>query len=106
MMGFIETFQEIFKVNAAVTIIFWCGMNVARTYSLDKDMLRAKIFLNFDFIQKTWKSISIAGLAIATNALVQLGWFNGMTGITELTYIIFLIAFIHAVYSWYVLISR
>ncbi len=106
MMGFIETFQEIFKVNAAVSIIFWCGMNVTRTCSLDKDMLRAKIFLNFDFIQKIWISISIAGLAIAVNALVQLGWFNGMTGITELTYIVFILAFIHAVYSWHVLVSR
>ena len=105
-MGFIETFQAIFKVNAAVSIIFWCGMNVVRTYSLDKDMLKAKIFLNFDFIQKTWLSIAIAGLAIATNALVQLGWFNSMAGITELTYIVFLMAFIHAVYSWYVLVSK
>jgi hypothetical protein len=106
MMGFFEIFQEIFKVNAAVSIIFWCGMNVARTCSLDKDLLNAKIFLNFDFIQKTWISISVAGLAIATNALVRLGWFNGMTGIIELTYIVFLMAFIHAVYSWYVLVSR
>ena len=105
-MGFIETFQEIFRVNAAVSIIFWCGINVARTYRLDKDMLKAKIFLNFDIIQRTSINISVAGFAIAINTLIQLSGFTGMTDIINFTYIIFLIAFIHAIYSWNLLVSR
>ncbi len=111
-MGFIETFMEIFNVNAAVAIIFFCGLVLFKTRKLDRDLLRARLFLNYATMQRTWQYIPIAGASFALNDLARfasrftdIGDILSSYYVVELIQIIFLMVFIHAVYSWYSFIS-
>ncbi len=80
--------------------------------SVDKDLLKARLFLNDTVLQRTWLYISISGAGFALNTMIKFAVNFTPTGkvlgdyyLVELTQLIFLLAFIIAVYSWYIFIG-
>ena len=115
-MGFIETFVEIYNAGAAFIIIFLIGQILFMMRKVDKDLLKARLFLNETVMQRTWIYISVAGAAFAINTLIKFVVRFAYAGETtsrvinefyfvEFTQFIFLISFILAVYNWYVFIG-
>jgi hypothetical protein len=111
-MGFIEAFIEIYNAIAALLIIFFIGQILLLMSKVDKDVLKARLFLNEAVMQKTWVYISIAGASFALNALIKFvirlsdtGEIPQMNFLVESSQFIFLLSFILAVYNWYVFVS-
>lgn len=111
-MNFIETFIEIYNAGAAFIIIFLIGQILFMMRRVDKDLLKARLFLNEQIMQRTWIYISVAGAAFAMNTLVKFVLRFTTSGkaletfyLVEFTQLIFLISFILAVYNWYIFIG-
>jgi hypothetical protein len=111
-IGFIETIIEIYNAIAALIIIFFIGQILFLMNKVDKDLLKARLFLNEAVMQKTWVYISIAGASFALNALIKFAIRLSNTGeipqinfLVESSQFIFLLSFILAVYNWYVFVS-
>lgn len=111
-MSFIETFIEIYNAGSAFIIIFLIGQILFMMRRADKDLMKAKLFLNDAVLQRTWLYLSIAGAAFALNTLIKFvvrfttaGDVLNVFYMVELTQLIFLIAFILAVSNWYGFIS-
>jgi hypothetical protein len=115
-MGFTETFVEIYNAGAAFVIIFLIGQILFMMRKVDKDLLKARLFLNETVMQRTWIYISVAGAAFAINTLikfvVRFTYAEETTSrvinefyFVEFTQFIFLISFILAVYNWYIFIG-
>lgn len=111
-MSFIETFIEIYNAGSAFIIIFLIGQILFMMRRADKDLMKAKLFLNDAVLQRTWLYLSIAGAAFALNTLIKFvvrfttaGDVLNVYYMVELTQLIFLIAFILAVSNWYGFIS-
>ncbi len=111
-MTFIETFIEIYNAGAAFVIIFLIGQILFMMRKVDKDLLKARLFLNESIMQRTWIYISVAGAAFALNTLIKFivrfttpGEIFTTYSLVEFTQLIFLIAFILAVYNWYIFIG-
>lgn len=106
-MGYIEGFFEIYNAGAAFIIIFLIGQIIFIMRRVDKDVLKARLFLDSMVMHRTWMYISVSGAAFALNTLVKFvirftsngRYFEGFY-IVEMTQLIFLISFIMAVYSW------
>ncbi len=112
-MSYIEIFMEIFNVCAATLVVLISGLVIFNMQRLNRDLLKARIFLNDAIIQQTWTYISIAGAAFALNAVIKFMVLFTRTGeilnkyyMVEITQVIFLFAFIHAIYSYFVFISK
>lgn len=111
-MGFIETIIEIYNAIAALIIIFFIGQILFLMSKVDKDLLKARLFLNEAVMQKTWVYISIAGASFALNALIKFairlsdaGEIPQMNFLVESSQFIFLLSFILAISNWYVFVS-
>lgn len=111
-MSFIETFIEVYNAGAAFILIFLIGQILLMMRRVDKDLLKAKLFLNENVLQRTWLYISISGAGFALNTMIKFTIKFTTTGkvlgdfyLVELTQLIFLLSFIIAVYSWYVFIG-
>lgn len=111
-MSFIETFIEVYNAGAAFIIIFLIGQILFMMRKVDKDLLKARLFLNESIMQRTWVYISVAGAAFALNTLIKFIVRFSESGealspfyLVEFTQLIFLIAFILAVYNWYIFIG-
>ncbi len=111
-MNFIETFIEIYNAGAAFIIIFLIGQILFMMRRVDKDLLKARLFLNEEIMQRTWIYISVAGASFALNTLVKFIEKFTTSGealqpfhLVEFTQLIFLISFILAVYNWYIFIG-
>lgn len=108
---FIQTFFQVYTIGAAFILMFLIGQILFMMHKVDKDLLKAKLFLNERVMQKTWMYISIAGASFALNALVkfatQTAWGEVLSTyrLYELTQLVFLVAFIIAVYNWYVFVG-
>ncbi|MFA4935447.1 MAG: hypothetical protein WC568_06385 [Candidatus Methanoperedens sp.] len=109
---FFPIFLEIYTAGAAFVLIFLIGQILYMMHKVDKTLLKAKLFLNDDVMQRTWMYISIAGASFGVNTLVKFAvsltqWGKAMENfyMFELTQILFLISFIMAVYNWYVFIG-
>ncbi len=107
-MGFLGVLMELYNVSAAVFIIFFCGLAILKLRGMDRDLLKAKLFLNDTIIKRTWIYISIGGLFLALNALAKfMGEFTALGDVfsnyrvAELTQISFLTAFTFSTYNWY-----
>jgi hypothetical protein len=79
---------------------------------VDKDLLKARLFLNEEIMQRTWIYISVAGASFALNTLVKFVIRFTTSGdaletfyLVEFTQFIFLVSFILAVYNWYIFIG-
>lgn len=108
-LSFLEIFLEVYNAGAAFIIIFLIGQILLMMRRVDKSLLKAKLFLNEEVMQRTWMYISITGAAFALNALIKfidrftaLGEGLKIFYMVELTQLLFLISFILAVYNWYV----
>lgn len=111
-MNFIETFIEIYNAGAAFIIIFLIGQIIFMMRKVDKELLKARLFLNESIMQRTWIYISVAGASFALNTLIKFIVRFTTTGevlspfyLVEFTQLLFLIAFILAVYNWYIFIG-
>ncbi len=111
-MYFIEAFVEIYNVEASVILIFFCGLAVLKLRKLNRNLLRARLFLNNAILEKTWTYISIGIAFLAFNALIKfvsrfsaIGDILNNYYIVELTQMIFLTTFSLAVYSCYLFIN-
>ncbi|TFH38693.1 MAG: hypothetical protein E4G94_11975 [ANME-2 cluster archaeon] len=109
MDGFIGTFIELYNMGAAFILIFMIGQILIMLRNVDKEMLKARIFLREDILEKTWMFIAIAGASFALNAMtnfIETQLFINTYFLNEATQIIFIIAFILAVYQWYSFINN
>ncbi len=111
-MEFIDAFIEIYNAGAAFIIIFLIGQILLMMRKVDKDLLKARLFLNETVMQRTWIYISVAGAAFALNTFIKfiirftiMGNIFSPFHLVELTQLIFLVAFILAVYNWYIFIG-
>ncbi len=112
ILKFFETFMELFNLNAALIIIILTAHVLLTMNKLDRGLLKARLFLHADVFEQIWTSISIAGAAFALNALLKLvGLYLIVKDIiydfrlVEITQVIFLLSFIHAVFTWYLFIT-
>ena len=111
-MNYIEVFIEIYNVIAALIIIFLIGQILFMMRKVDKDLFKARLFLNETVLHQTWMYISIAGASFALHSFIKLitiitqkGEILKMLYTIELTQVIFLISFVLAVYNWYVFVG-
>lgn len=107
-MGYVETLMEIYNTGAAFILIFLIGQIIIMMHRVDKDLLKARLFLNDVVLQRTWIYISVSGASFALNTVVKFAVRFTSTGavlenlyLIELTQLIFLLAFVFAVYNWY-----
>lgn len=105
---FVELFMIIYNAGAAFILIFMIGQILFMMRKVDKDLLKARIFLNDEILQKTWIYISIAGASFALNNVIKFiimftsgGEFLSSYQMPDLTQLVFIVAFILAVYNWY-----
>lgn len=111
-MGFVETFMDMYNLSAAFVIILLIGQIIFMMHRVDKDLFKARLFLNDAVLQRTWVYISISGAAFALNTLIKFvvrfttnGEILNVYYLVELTQLIFLVAFIFAVHNWYMFIG-
>ncbi|MFZ2410906.1 MAG: hypothetical protein WAW23_04990 [Candidatus Methanoperedens sp.] len=109
---FFQVFLEVYTAGAAFVLIFLIGQILYMMHKVDRTLLKAKLFLHEEVMQRTWMFISIAGASFAVNTLVKFtvtltNWGAVLESfyLFELTQFLFLIAFILAVYNWYVFIG-
>ncbi len=112
ILEFLKVFFEVYSLGAAFIIIFLIGQILYMMHRVDKDLLKAKLFLNEAVMNRTWTYISIAGASFALNTFIKFAerftvWGASLSPyrLFELTQFIFLVSFILAVYSWYVFIG-
>jgi len=105
---FVNIFMVIYNAGAAFILIFMIGQILFMMRKVDKDLLKARIFLNDGILQKTWIYISIAGASFALNNVIKFvimftprGEFLSAYQMPDLTQLVFIVAFILAVYNWY-----
>ena len=103
-LDYVTTFIWLYNIGAAFIIIFLIVQILLISRKLGVDVIRARLFLNVDILNETWKFISIAGASFAANALIGFLKFNTTIQtyyLWEITEIIFLGAFIAMIYQWY-----
>ncbi len=108
MTDFFDTFMLIYNAGAAFVLIFMIGYILVVMRRVDKELLKARIFLNEAILQRTWTYISIAGASFALYNLMKFvirftpkaEIFN-VYQMPELIMLVFLISFIIAVHNWY-----
>ena len=107
-MDFVDTFMVLYNAGAAFILIFMIGQILVMMRKVDKELLRARLFLNNSIIQKTWIYISIAGASFALNNVFKFiinfmseGEILNMYHLADLAQLVFLISFILGVQNWY-----
>ena len=108
MMNFVDTFMVIYNAGAAFILIFMIGQILFMMRKIDKELFRARLFLNDSILQKTWMYISIAGASFALNNVFKLiinftssGQILNVYHTADLAQVVFLVSFILAVQNWY-----
>jgi hypothetical protein len=107
-MDFVDTFMVLYNAGAAFILIFMIGQILLMMRKVDKELLRARLFLNNSIIQKTWIYISIAGASFALNNVFKFiinfsieGEILNLYHMADLAQVVFLISFILAIQNWY-----
>ena len=105
---FVKLFMVIYNAGAAFILIFMIGQIIFMMRKVDKELLRARLFLNNSIIHKTWIYISIAGASFALNNVFRFiinftseGYILNVYHLADLAQMVFLISFILAVQNWY-----
>ena len=111
-MDFVDTFMVLYNAGAAFILIFMIGQILINMRKVDKELFRARLFLNNSIIHKTWVYISIAGASFALNNLFKFiinftseGYTLNVYHMADLAQLVFLISFILAVQNWYAFIG-
>lgn len=111
---YVRIFVEIYNAGAASILVFLIGEILIMMRRVDKAVLKARIFLSDEILQRTWTYISIAGAAFAIHSLVRfleqvflvtISFYGVPLYLYDITQIIFIIAFLLAVYQWYLFIG-
>ncbi len=112
IIKFATVFIEMFNVITASILVFLIGHILISMRRVDKDLLKAKLFLAEPVTERTWIYISMAGAAFALNSLFRLvinftasGDILNAFYLVEVTQLIFIGFFIIAVYNWYLFIG-
>jgi hypothetical protein len=112
IMNYMQIFIEIYNSIAAVILIYLIGQILFMMRKVDRDLLKARLFLNESVLLRTWVYISIAGASFAIHSFLDIitmmtenGGITNPFYIVEITQFIFIISFILAVYNWYVFIG-
>jgi hypothetical protein len=110
--GFIETFVEIYNFETAVPIIFFGLLIVFRIRNMDRDILKARMFLDNSIMKRFWFYLSTGMVFLAFNTLFGFMSRLSIMGdmiinhyIVLLTQIIYLTAFSLATYQCYLFLS-
>jgi len=113
--NWIEAFVEIYTIEAAIPLIFFGLLVLLKIRKMDRDLLRARFFLNNVIMHRIWIFMLIGMTFLALNALVNFLGFLGRYSviedtlsnfyIIELIQIIFLTAFSLAAYNCHLFIS-
>ncbi|MCK5660640.1 MAG: hypothetical protein KAH86_04710 [Methanosarcinales archaeon] len=99
-----ELFIEIYNMGAALVMLFMISHILIMLRRVDKNLLKARVFLKEDILNDTWLYVSIACAAFALHSIV------GILGVVaeiripsiyEVSEIIFIMAFIIMIYQWY-----
>ncbi len=103
-MDYITIFIWLYNIGAAFITLFLIIQILLMSRKLKSDVIRARLFLNTELINKTWTYISIAGASFAINAVAGFAKFS--MGIQtyylwEISEAIFFAAFIAMIYQWY-----
>lgn len=105
---FVQLFMVLYNAGAAFILIFMIGQILFMMRKVDKDLLKARIFLNDEILHNTWIYISIAGASFALNNVIKFvimftpgGEFLRTYQMPDITQLVFIVAFILAVYNWY-----
>ena len=103
-MDYITIFIWLYNIGAAFITLFLIIQILLMSRKVKSDVIRARLFLNTELINETWKYISIAGASFAINAVAGFAKFN--IGIQtyylwEITEVIFFAAFVAMIYQWY-----
>lgn len=104
MEYFITIFIWLYNIGAAFIIMFLIIQILLISRKIDRDVLRARLFLNTEILNETWKYISISGASFAVNSVAGFVKFNlnlQMFHLWEVSEVIFLAAFIAMIYQWY-----
>ncbi len=108
-----ETFIVIYNAGAAFVLIFLIAQILYMMHKVNKNILKARLFLDDKIMKKTWMYISIAGAAFAVNSLVRMAVEFTVQGrslndfyIVEISQVVFLASFVLAIYNWYVFIGN
>lgn len=103
-MDYVTTFMWLYNIEADFITLFLIIQILHISRKVESDIVRARLFLNMELINDTWKYISIAGATFAINAVAGFAKFNmGMQTyyLWEITEAIFFAAFIAMIYQWY-----
>ena len=103
-MDYITIFIWLYNIGAAFITLFLIIQILLMSRKVESNVIRARLFLNTDLLNETWKYISIAGASFAINAVAGFAKFN--IGIQtyylwEITEVIFFAAFVAMIYQWY-----
>jgi hypothetical protein len=107
-MDFITIFLWLYNIGAASITLFLIIQILLMSRKVQSEVIRARLFLNTDLLNDTWKYISIAGASFAINALVGFVKFNMNIQtyyLWEITEVIFFAAFVIMIYQWYQFMS-
>jgi hypothetical protein len=103
-MDYITIFIWLYNMGAAFITLFLIIQILLMSRKVKSDVIRARLFLNTELINETWKYISIAGASFGINAVAGFAKFS--LGIQtyylwEISEAIFFGAFIAMIYQWY-----
>lgn len=103
-----ELFIEIYNMSAALVMLFMISHVLLLLRRVDKNLLKARVFLRDDILHNTWLYVSIACASFALHSVV------GILGVVaeiripsiyEASEIVFIMSFILMIYQWYVFIG-
>ena len=107
-MEFFQTFMILYSIGAVFILTFMIGQILLVMRKVDKELFRARLFLNDSILQRTWIYISISGASFALNNMFKSiisfspeGELLKLYHIVDLTQLFFLISFILTVKLWY-----
>jgi len=107
-MDFFEIFMILYSAGAAFILIFMIARILLMMRRVDKELFRARLFLNDSILQQTWMYISIAGASFALNNVFKfiinfssIGEILKMYHIADIAQLAFLVSFIFAVQNWH-----
>ncbi len=103
-MDYITIFIWLYNIGAAFITLFLIIQILLMSRKVESNVIRARLFLNTDLLNETWKYISIAGASFAINAVAGFAKFNidiQTYYLWEITEVIFFAAFVAMIYQWY-----
>lgn len=113
MINFMQVFIEINNAIAAVFLIYLIGNLLFMMRNVDRNLLKARLFLNESVLFRTWIYISISGASFALHSFLDIigifihkGEIINTFHILEISEFIFIVSFILAIYNWYIFIGN